>query len=586
MAKFSPSYYVDQHLSFESSTTFKNLWDIYRKNNFYGCCQNKLFEFHLQCDHLQYKDYYNKLLPNQGSTEYTYCDIDSLLPFQKGLDNTTENFKYRRENILLFTEVYSKTFFTNQANPHEPFESKYNYEKDQYAEIFTLDCGIDILVTGVHAKLLLIEEFSPYFKKNTLLPHLNDLASSLTRTVVARKSQEQLEELFQSIHNYLLNYLVRLNSEQILPKPPNRHGISCKTGSGFNETFSFKPESSFLDLFHTLPFERTIYEHNSVLSFLKDKKDATRILVIHYDKLQCEAESKAHQGKKKWPKLWKNAPTDRPNRVPCDQIHYEKYYERGRNFAPRSLAFMCAVKARKVIQDRLFTPYPLQSDFIPIFISAQYKLNRFVPVLDYLLANLTEPYQRKSKLTKYFETARTFQKSDDFIRSIELTGESPCNIFRLQVDDHDATLNEDWKYRCYFLVPTNKFPNIVHVPYKYQDFTPLNQFPFQRGFLGKVPTPLDNVQITGRLREMKFNDDLLWSDDSDDHHHRAHVPFGNDGSDSDTDFDQAPSDADENNGDGDNDDDDDDDGDNDDDNDDGDVVNDGHAQEIDGYFFW
>ena len=577
MAKFSPSYYVDQHLSFESSTTFKNLWDIYRKNNFYGCCQNKLFEFHLQCDHLQYKDYYDKPLPNQASTEYTYCDIDSLLPFQKGLDNTTENFKYRRENILLFTEVYSKAFFTNQANPHQSFESKYNYETAQYADIFTLDCGIDILVTGVHAKLLLIEEFSPYFKRNTLLPHLNDIISSLTRTVVARKSQEQLEELFQSIHNYLLNFFVRLNSEQTHPKPPNRHGISIKTGS--NNTFSFNPESSFLDLFHTLPFERTIYEHNSVHGFLKDKKDVTRILVAHYDKLQCDAEEKAHRERKKsevCPKLWKNAnlTCGRANRIHCDQVHYETHYERGRNFVPRSLAFMSAVKVRKIVQDHLFTPYPVQSDFLPIFLSAQqYFKDRFVPVFDYLLTNLCERYQKKSKFTNYFETARTFQKSDDFIRSIELTGESHCNIFRLQVDDHDTTLNEDWKYRCYFLVPTNKFPN-VHEPYKYQDFTPLNLHPCQRGFLGKVPTPLDNVQITGRLREMKFNG---WSDDSDDH--CAHVPFGNDGSfsDSDTDFDQAPTDDDENDDDG---------NDDDDNNDDGDVVNDGHAQENDGNFFW
>ena len=510
----SPLYEVNER-NFEHSDTFKKLWDVFhRRLN----SKNKLFNFYTKCEQVEYKEFYNKPIPNYK--DYTYFDLDTLIHFQKGLDSFSENYKYRRENILLFTSVYSKNFFTHQANPHQPFESKFN--NIRFAEAFTLNCGIDVLVTNVHSKLILVPGFSPFFKKNQLFPHLNNLISTLTRITLNRKSDLQVQEILRSAHNFVLNFFPRLDNQKTFPGPTPLDYQDFDT----YQTFNFNSKSSFLDLFHEAPFERTLYEHNSVLSFLKEKERINTKLIINFDELECQSheETRRKNGRKG------------KNRLRSCHKDFQIYSENDsllnfgatRTYNPRTLNFLSALKFRKTVQNHLFSPYPLEQDFLPVFLRAQNLLDRTFPILDFFCANLCDPTQKVDEEIKIqCKIARNFQKSDDFVRVLELTSRPNHGLFQLQPDGCEKELNCNWENRCVFLVPSNRFPKLNN-PYQFQDwistcFTPLHVY--GRKNLSDIPKLLAGIQITGRLTDENEDDRNPWSSSSDEECLTFHV-FG------------------------------------------------------------
>ena len=503
--------------SFESSQIFKRYWDCYKKQI---TEKNPLLKFQLNTERTPYLKNYSKLLlsekENDPSSNFTYFDIDTFLAYQKGADLKNSEYPKRKENLNLFQSVYERTFYNPQANPDQSFVSKYNANSGkEFADIFTLSSGLDIHISNTHAKLLLINKaFDTKFCKHFLRPEVNNLIFNFSQITLERKSDFQLKELARSAHNFLINFWVRLSNQNTYPKHPLIYESNWPKEF---TTFQFNKDSSFLDLAHHLPYERSLYERNSVESFLKEKRRINFELLQNCD--QREVSQQRHEQSLKSEHPWKKYPMRSfSSKVGFYVLHQPDI--RNQTYEPRSLVFQSAWNLRKHYQNELYLAHPVEADFLDLIARAEIYLNKTLPDLSYYLTHLVQKYQKPSSDVgpPYLNTERNFHNHDCMIRHMELTSRPRHTLFQLEIGSHVSTLNSDFQYRCLFLVPSNKFPKLL-IPYVFQEFIPLRDGYHCRAEIGTLPLSLDTIKVTGRLKDKKKcpeDDDELFPDDSDD----------------------------------------------------------------------
>ena len=491
--------------SWESSRTFADLWDCYREklND-----RNPLLNFHLNVSANSYRQVYDKPLlknPEHRGANFSSFDLDTLIVHQKGLKDEKRDFLYRKENLAVFTSVYGSSFYKHQANPSQSFQSRYDTTAaSNFSEIVTLSCGTDVLLTGAHSRLLLID-FNSQFKKNLFRPSLDSLIVSLTQLEVRKKSQIQLLELRRAAHSYLLNYFVRLDSRKTRPCDSNKI-------QEFS-TAKFNSGSFFLDLAHSLPYERTIYSHNSVLSFVKAKKTVNDSLLWHFkneERLAVERTQIAGQEQKSFPRISLNPNQTETAYDPTSRLPYLTSL-----LNPRPLAFLSALKLRKTFQNYLFTAHPLQRDFAHLLNRASEYFERTVPPSEYFLTHLVEPYQPVPDISRTFPSHRNFQTHNEFSRFLELTCRPKYCQFQLKTDSDVVTLNSQFEFRPYFIVATSKFPHLL-IPHNFHEFVALYNNGYERCYYSQIPTPLESICVTGLLGDYGQTHDSCKDDDYDD----------------------------------------------------------------------
>ena len=482
---------VNDRFSWEKSRVFSDQWDCYNLNL---SDKNKLLRFHLLTSKESYRQNFDKLLlsnPKNSGSNFSYFDFDTLLPYQKGLNDKKPTHLYRRENITVFTSVYDRHFYNDHSNPSQEYQSKFDLSQSKpYADIVTLNCGTDILITGVHSELVQLNSFSVSFKKHLLLPSLDNLIFSLQKLVVQKKSDIQLLELRRSAHSYLLNHFVRLDSRKTLPLKDNEARLVLNP-----KLFScpiFNVQSFHLNLEHSLPFEQTIYHFNSVLTFLKKKKALNQELIFNHDREDSKVNREGEKNKFPW-----HEKSER--KVSCDPCSYAVKHPdlTCTSYIPRSLLFISAVKLRNIFQNQIFSAHPVKEDFTDLFAHASHYFDRAVPVLDSFLTNLVQPYQRDCHLlTDTFPSERNFEKHQEYIRYLELTCRPKHCIFQLKTNCEVITLNSGFLFRPYFLVATSKFPKLILTD-NFSRFIPLYTSNFMRDNFEKMPNPFGNLAVTG-----------------------------------------------------------------------------------------
>ena len=495
--------------SWESSRTYVQLWDCYKEklND-----KNPLLNFHLNVTANSYRQFYDKPLlknPEHCGANFSAFDLDTLIVYQKGLNDQKRDFLYRKENLAVFTSVYGSSFYKHQANPSQPFQSRYDTtaaaasKTSNFSEIVTLSCGTDVLLTDSHSRLLLID-FNSHFKRNLFRPSLDSLIVSLTQLELRKKSEIQLVELRRAAHSYLLNFFVRLDSRKTRPCDSNK----IKEFS----TPKFNSGSFFLDLAHSLPYERTIYSHNSVLSFLRAKKTVNESLLWHFENEECRTvERTSDRQEHGYPRVSLN-PNQTEKVAPHDSTS-RPFPVTLKN--PRPLAFLSALKLRKTFQNYLFSAHPLQRDFALLLDRASEYFKRAVPPFEYFLTHLVESYQKVPDISRTFPSHRNFQTHNEFTRFLELTCRPKYCQFQLKTDSDVVTLNSEFQYRPYFIVATSKFPHVL-IPHNFHEFVALYNNGYERCYYSQIPTPLDSLCVTGLLGNYGQTHDSCDDDDYDD----------------------------------------------------------------------
>ena len=153
-------------------------------------------------------------------------------------------------------------------NPHRNATLNDTYP---YCRLFSGPYGSDLHVAYTHA----------YFLDNDVQMPMNQIFSKVTNSLICQfmiraletKSDAYIKELFRQKHEFHLNRMTQLNKHLTRPSV-------C-----YSQEFDFCGQlygksATFLDLAHSLPFESTIFFHNSVLQVIQRKKSFVRRLIL------------------------------------------------------------------------------------------------------------------------------------------------------------------------------------------------------------------------------------------------------------------------------------------------------------------
>ena len=234
---------------------------------------------------------------------FTYYDIYN--DYQHLRNAQTKSERHQPKNIVDFINPTKLSFYRHYTqwrdyeenfprvrpssfpaawNPHRMATLNDTYP---YCELFSGPYGLDLHIAYTHA----------YFLDNDVSMPMNQIFSKVTNTLICQlmirvineKSDAYIKELVRQKHEFHLNRLTQLNT-----------GL---TGDRvcYSQEFDmcgqlYATGKSFLDLAHSLPFESSIFFHNSVLQMIQRKKSMIRRLLLRNSfKRSCKSQvCKAH----------------------------------------------------------------------------------------------------------------------------------------------------------------------------------------------------------------------------------------------------------------------------------------------------
>ena len=226
---------------------------------------------------------------------------------------------------------YNFSFYSHRANPgltdtnfcqtHNNENGTFTYD---YADIFTGPGNSGDLHVHTSHPFLMDANINWVFTQFYFIPAFNALIVKLQRLELSRKSGFVLNEIERRAHEFVLNHSLRYRSDS-----PRDHDLVTAERL-------YNKNSAFLDLHHSLPFQRDLFYFNSIRTFARRFRSGNSCL------LRNEKRSDFPTGA---------------------GIEIEKKANPQNKLNPLSLADQCALQLRKHVAAEFCKAFPCEADF-------------------------------------------------------------------------------------------------------------------------------------------------------------------------------------------------------------------------------
>ena len=426
----------------------------------------------------------NRNLP-ESKTNLTLLDILTNIYLKKQF---RDEDRYNH-NLCYLLKPFQKTFYSHHSITHAFDKTNLKYYDGPCAnttEVVHIPRVGDLHIQSSHAFIL--KKRLNHYHRDLFLRESNNQLAYLLELELRQKSAFQIEELVRAAHEYILNRSARLKHGNITSYP----GFSLNCHPDFFNT-NLNVSSSFLDLYHSLPFERSLFAFNNTLSFQKDKTT----IIGGYMRVYL---------KKVIAKYEEASPKDEsnPSFIPClnDPNHPE------RNPLPLAVFAALALKRNKI---------NLQWDPTPKYSSIKQYFENFGEVSQRMLSlftfdlNSTLGFKPRDKFMRKLYVA---QKHDRQMRRLFLESIPNHSVFPYPKSVTTNQLNSWFHFVALSLVNTTHCLHIIQ-PYNFDEFAPVHVRSLQRNNQNDCCMPLLDIETIPDSELSTQSDDLYESSDND-----------------------------------------------------------------------
>ena len=287
---------------------------------------NRAVYFRQSQEAVTYEAIFDQLVDNQN---FSYNDINQNLGYLRNRHAKLELTQLRP--ISIFLKHYNFSFYSHRANPgltdtnfcrtHNNENGTFTYD---YADIFTGPGNSGDLHVHTSHPFLMDANINWVFTQFYFIPAFNALIVKLQRLELSRKSGFVLNEIERRAHEFVLNHSLRYRSDS-----PRDHDLVTAERL-------YNKNSAFLDLHHSLPFQRDLFYFNSIRTFARRFRSGNSCL------LRNEKRSDFPTGA---------------------GIEIEKKANPQNKLNPLSLADQCALQLRKHVAAEFCKAFPCEADF-------------------------------------------------------------------------------------------------------------------------------------------------------------------------------------------------------------------------------